>query len=108
MTDIGRAIVNALETGKVSLGANSAVKNAKVGKAKLIVVAANCPPRVKEDIEYYSELSKIPVVTYEGTAVDLARACGKPFLVSVLTIRDVGESDILKFAENLKEEETDG
>ncbi|MEA2089204.1 MAG: 50S ribosomal protein L30e [Thermoproteota archaeon] len=108
MTDIDRAIINVLKTGKVLFGANNAVKNGKIGKAKLIVVAANCPSRVREDIEYYCKLSKVPVITYEGTGVDLARACRKPFLISALTIRDAGESDILRLAKNLKAEEADG
>lgn len=105
MIDIDRAIMNALKTGKVLFGANSAIKNAKIGKAKLIVVAANCPQRVAEDIGYYCKFSKVPVVRYEGTGVDLGRACRKPFLISALTIKDAGESDILKLAKNVRAEE---
>lgn len=108
MTNIDRAILNTLKTGKVSFGANNAVKNAKIGKGELIVVAANCPSRVLENIRYYCEFSHIPLIAYEGTGIDLGRACRKPFLISALTIRDAGESNILELAKNSRAGETNG
>jgi len=97
--DINKAIATTVKTGKVSFGANNAVKNAKIGKAKLIIVAANCPQKIREDIEYYCKLSDVPIVIYKGTSIDLGAVCGKPFMVSALTIREQGDSDILKLTE---------
>lgn len=99
MIDINKAIATTVKTGKVSFGANNAVKNAKIGKAKLIIVAANCPQKIREDIEYYCKLSDVPIVIYKGTSIDLGAVCGKPFMVSALTIREQGDSDILKLTE---------
>jgi len=96
MIDINKAIATTVKTGKVLFGANNATKNAKTGKAKLIVVASNCPQKIREDIEYYCKLSNIPVTIYKGTSIDLGAVCGKPFKVSALTIRETGDSDILK------------
>ena len=45
---------------------------------------------------YYAKMSSIPVVIYKGTSIDLGMICGKPFMVSALTIREPGDSDILK------------
>ncbi len=104
MTDIDKAIATAVKTGKVSFGANSAVQNAKTGKAKLIILAANCPKTIKEEIEYYSKLSKVPLMTYKGASMDLAALCSKLFIVSVLTIREPGDSEILRVTENIKTE----
>ncbi len=95
MTNVDRALLTAVKTGKVLFGARSAVKSAKIGKAKLIVIASNCPKGVREDIEYYCKLSEIPILTYGGTSADLGMACGKPFSISALTIKALGESDIL-------------
>jgi large subunit ribosomal protein L30e len=99
MTDINKAIVTTVKTGRVLFGTNNAIKNAKMGKAKLVIVASNCPQKTREDIEYYCKLSNIPVMIYNGTSIDLGAVCGKPFRVSALTIREPGDSDILKLTE---------
>jgi len=97
--DINKAIATTVRTGKVSFGTKNAVKSAKIGKAKLIIVAANCPQEIRGDIEYYCKLSDVPIVIYNGASIDLGAVCGKPFMVSALTIREPGDSDILKVAE---------
>jgi len=97
--DINKAIAATVKTGKVLFGAKNTIKTAKIGKAKLIIVAANCPRSIREDIEHYCGLSNIPIIIYNGTSIDLGMACGKPFTISALTIRDPGDSDILKLTE---------
>jgi large subunit ribosomal protein L30e len=97
--DIDKAIASAVKTGKVSFGANSALLNAKTGKAKMIILAANCPQDIKAQIEYYGKLSKVPVVSYKGASMDLANICGKLFIISALSIREPGDSEILKAVE---------
>ena len=99
MIDINKAIITVVKTGKVSFGVSSAIKNAKTGKVKLVVLAANCPRDVREDIEYYCELSKVPLIVYRGSSIDLAAVCGKPFLVSAVSIREPGDSEVLKLVE---------
>lgn len=100
MIDVDRAIASAVKTGKVFLGSRSVIKNVKLGKARLVVVASNCPSDVREDVEYYCGLSKIPVVAYKGTSLDLGAVCGRRFAVSVLAVREPGESDILKLVKS--------
>jgi large subunit ribosomal protein L30e len=99
MIDVNKAISTAVRTGKVSFGAKNAIETARIGKARLIVVSANCPKDVRESIDYYSKISEIPVVQYKGTGVDMGAACGKPFIVSVITVREPGDSEILKLTE---------
>ena len=99
MIDMNKAIASAVKSGKVSFGTNTALQSAKTGKAKMFVLASNIPKDIKEDIQHYSKLSGIPVITYKGTAMDLAEVCNKPFIVLALTIRETGDSEILKAAE---------
>jgi large subunit ribosomal protein L30e len=106
--DVDKAIVAAVKTGKVFLGANLAIQNAKTGRVKLIILAANCPQETREDLEYYSGLSKIPLITYRGSSIDLATVCGKPFTISALSIREPGDSEILRLTEKTKPEESLG
>ena len=100
MIDVNKALVSVVKTGKIAFGANSALQNAKTGKAKMIVLAANCPKGIKEQIEYYGKISKVPVMTYKGTSIDLATVCNKLFIISALSIREPGDSEILKVIEN--------
>ncbi|MGA3191905.1 MAG: 50S ribosomal protein L30e [Candidatus Bathyarchaeia archaeon] len=108
MIDVNKAISAAVKTGKVSIGASSAVQSAQTGRAKLIILASNAPKKVREDVEYYSNLSKVPLVLYKGSSMDLAAACGKPFTVSALSIREPGDSEILKLTETAEPEESGG
>jgi len=99
MIDIDKSIASAVKTGKVSFGANSALLNAKTGKAKMIILASNCPKDIKDEIEYYGKISKVPVMTYKGASMDLANVCGKMFIISALSVRESGDSEILKAVE---------
>ena len=108
MIDVDKAIAAAVKTGKVSFGASSAVQSAQTGRAKLIILAANAPKNVRGDVEYYSKLSKVPLIIYKGSSLDLAATCGKPFTVSALSIREPGDSEVLKLTETAELEESDG
>lgn len=108
MIDIDKAIASAVKTGKVSFGANAALQNAKTGKAKMIILASNCPKDIKEQIEYYGKISKVPTITYKGDSMDLAEVSGKMFIISALSVRESGDSDILKIIERSEIEETTG
>jgi len=106
MINVEKAIATAVKSGKVSFGTNAALQNAKTGKAKMIVLAANCPKNIKDQIEYFGKLSGVPVITYRGASIDLAAVTNKPFIVSALSIKEPGDSEILKLAE--KTEISDG
>jgi large subunit ribosomal protein L30e len=64
--------------------------------AKLVIIANNCPPLRKSEIEYYAMLSHTLVHHYNGNNVELGTACGKYFTVGVLSITEQGDSDILR------------
>ena len=71
-----------------------------LGLAKLILVANNCSPLRKSEIEYYAMLTKTTVHLYQGNCIDLGTGCGKYFGVSAVAITDAGDSDILRTFEN--------
>jgi large subunit ribosomal protein L30e len=103
MIDIDKAISTAVKTGRVLFGANNALKSAKLGRAKIIIAASNCQRNIIEDITYYARISDVSVVIYKSSSIDLGITCGKPFMVSVLTIRETGDSDIIQLTEKTKE-----
>jgi large subunit ribosomal protein L30e len=108
MIDVNKAIGAAVKTGKVFFGANAALQNAKTGKAKMIVLAANCPKDIKEEIEYSCKISNVPVFMYKGASMDLATVCNKPFVITALSIRETGDSEILKVLEGNEIQEITG
>jgi len=87
MIDVTRALKIAVDTGKVRFGTKSVRLTAKAGKARLVVVASNCP----------DDLSGLgaKMLAFQGTNGELGAACGKPFSVSALAIVDPGDSNIL-------------
>ena len=95
MADINKAIIMTVKNGKVLFGINDALRSAKAGRAKLIIVAENCPSRVRDAVHFYCRLSNVPIIVYNGTSIDLGIVCGKSFTVSALTVREPGDSDIL-------------
>ena len=99
-----------VKSGKYSLGYKSALKQMRNGKgavisrtsfygdwsseaekvpwtdksrylAKLVLIAGNCPPLRKSELEYYAMLSKTSVHHFAGTNVALGTAAGKLFRV---------------------------
>lgn len=92
--DVDRSIRVAVDTGDVTLGSEKQF-NFKIRKGQLVIVAANTPKDIVEDVEYYTNLSDIPSYTYEGSSVELGSVCGKPFTVATLIVNDPGDSTIL-------------
>ncbi|MEM2272973.1 MAG: 50S ribosomal protein L30e [Candidatus Bathyarchaeia archaeon] len=96
-SEIDKSLSISVRSGKILFGSNIAMKSALTGRAKMIIIASNCPQNIREKIEQYCKLSNIPLLVYPGSSIDLGSACGKPFVVAALTIRDPGDSNILEF-----------
>ncbi|KAL1979835.1 hypothetical protein VTN96DRAFT_5070 [Rasamsonia emersonii] len=84
-----------MKSGKVTMGTKSTLKSLRSGKAKLILIAGNCPPLRKSELEYYAMLAKTPVHHFNGNNIELGTACGKLFRCSAMAVLDAGDSDIL-------------
>ena len=90
--DLNHALKVALETGKVRLGLTETREAAEGKKARLLIVAKSCPdPKLRTE----RAIGKIPIYHYDGSAVDLGQACGRPYPVSAMAILDPGSSAIL-------------
>ncbi|KAL7538718.1 hypothetical protein ACHAXR_008744 [Thalassiosira sp. AJA248-18] len=88
-----------MKSGKAILGYKSGLKGLRTGKAKMCLIASNCPPLRKSEMEYLAMLAKVPVHHYSGDNTELGTACGKLFNCSVVSIIDGGDSDILSSKE---------
>ena len=90
--DLAHALKMALETGKVKIGLAQSLEAAQGKKAKMLIVAKSCPdPTLLKE----RAMGKVPIYHFDGNAVDLGQACGKPFPISAMAILDAGSSAIL-------------
>uniref|UniRef100_A0A6Q2YPB8 Large ribosomal subunit protein eL30 n=1 Tax=Esox lucius TaxID=8010 RepID=A0A6Q2YPB8_ESOLU len=80
-----------MKSGKYVLGYKQSQKMIRQGKAKLVILANNCPALRKSEVEYYAMLAKTGVHHYSGNNIELGTACGKYFRVCTLAIIDPGE-----------------
>jgi large subunit ribosomal protein L30e len=99
MIDINKHLRIAVKSGVIEFGVKDAVEASKSGKAKLLIISSNCPERYRNEITSNAKLTGIPVQIYSGTSLDLGAACEKPFVVSALSVKKEGNSEILKLAE---------
>ncbi len=99
MIDFQNELKIALKTGKVKLGMRNALKEAKSGKVKLIVIAGDASENLRKDVSNYAQISGVPTYTYPGSAWNLGSACEKPFTVIALSVIDPGDSELLRITE---------
>ena len=90
--DFNTSLRRAIRTGEVVLGSNETKDAILAGKAQLVVLAGNCPPDIKADL---SSGEGTHIHTFQGSSMQLGKACGKPFMVSALAVINPGESDII-------------
>ena len=95
--NINQAIRIVCQTGKVQLGSSSGIKTISLGKAKVVVIAANSPTEIREKVEARCTQTNTPIITYPGSGYDLGSAVGKPHMVNLLTVEKEGDSKILNF-----------
>lgn len=98
--DLARQLKNAISSGNLLFGQRQTMSACNSSDARMVIIAANCP------IDYIEDLrSRHPDVPMHQVALvnrELGAACGKPFAVSVLSIIDAGESDLLTLHPNVE------
>ncbi|MEB2836446.1 MAG: 50S ribosomal protein L30e [Desulfurococcales archaeon] len=97
-TAVTRELKNLVKTGVYVLGSRQSIRAVAHGKAKLLIIAKNARPDLRDRALYLAKLSGVPVYTFPGTSVELGVALGKPFRVSMLAVIDEGSSQILRAA----------
>lgn len=97
--DVNKQIRMAVKTGKVEFGSKSTLSSAGSARARLVILANNCPMAQREEILYQAGQSEVPVYVFQGSSLDLGALCEKPFPVSALLVREPGDLEVLKLAE---------
>jgi large subunit ribosomal protein L30e len=100
VTDIGRELQVAINTGKVVIGFEETKKAVLAGTPKMVILAANAPRWARDDIEYYARLAGIPVFIFPGSSIELGVAAKRPHRIMAIAVIDPGQSEILKLVEH--------
>lgn len=99
MINVETAIKIAVKTGTVQIGRKKTIRLVKSEEAKLVIVSNNAPKDLMEDLLVYCKFSQISIYHYKGSNWDLGFICGKPYMISVLSVLEPGDSEILKLKE---------
>mmetsp|Transcript_69265 Transcript_69265/g.144411 ORF Transcript_69265/g.144411 Transcript_69265/m.144411 type:complete len:111 (+) Transcript_69265:3233-3565(+) len=83
-----------VKSGKFSMGYKTTIRKLKDGRCKLIIVADNCPPGRRLELEYYAMLNKCSIHHFFGNNSELGVACGKIFRCSCFGVIDSGDADL--------------
>ncbi|MCX8158589.1 MAG: 50S ribosomal protein L30e [Candidatus Diapherotrites archaeon] len=94
--DVNKEIRRAVDTGKVLFGAKQTEKSILNGKAKLIIIAKNTPPEIKDKLVSLSKAANKSYYEFEDNSLKLGSLCGKPFSVSAMAIIDEGKSKVME------------
>ena len=73
-----------VKEGKAVIGTKEVLSQLKLGKISKVYVTANCPEKIKKDIEHYAGLSDAKIVQLDQPNDELGVVCKKPFSISVL------------------------
>ncbi len=95
MADLNNDIRLAVDSGKAEFGINRVTRAIMENKAKLIIIASKNKGDRLSDVLHLAKASNINAQVFDGTPVSLGIVCGLPFSVSVLSITDPGNSNIL-------------
>src|SRR5207249_9991151 len=89
----------AVKTGKVEFGSKIALSSASLGRAKLLILASNCPTDFRENIVYDAGQSEVAVYVFQGISLDLGARGEKPFLVASIVVSEPCASEVWKLGE---------
>ena len=82
------------KTGKYIVGRREVMSGIKGSKLLVWSVSAGLPQSILDD----SKNLQIPAVRFNGNPVELGRACGIPFRVSVIAVKSAGDADLKAYS----------
>lgn len=81
-----------IKNGKYDLGLKEATKSLK--NAKLLIYSSDIEKSIISNIEDSCKQLSVPVIAFPESSMALGRICGRPFKVSVISVKSTGDTDI--------------
>ena len=92
--ELERQLKKAARTGKYIVGRREVLGGVKGSKLLVWSASANVPQQILDECKSLS----VPAVKFDGNPVELGRACGIPFRVSVIAVKAAGDADLHQFS----------
>ena len=92
--DAETAIRLSVKSGRTVLGTRRALHLLRTGSPRVIVLAGNTQREVVDTISSLAKASSVPIHHYKSNSWDLGQLCGRPHMVTALTILESGDADI--------------
>ncbi len=92
--DAETAIRLAVKSGKTVFGAKRTLHLLRTGSPRVVVLAANTPPAIMNEVDMLSKARDVPIHTYRSNSWDLGQVCGRPHMVAAMAVLDPGDADI--------------
>ena len=92
---------SAVVGGKYVLGAKEVIDSVK--SSRLVVIASNAPPQILKDVWKACNASAVPVLTFNGSSLELGRICKKPYRVVAVGVKSPGSVDITPLLKAVEE-----
>ncbi len=84
--DVVVELKKSLAANKLVLGTDETVKLLRKGKVHKVILASNCDPQVRGDIQKYCGIGGVECVELPQTNEELGVLCKKPFAISVVGV----------------------
>jgi large subunit ribosomal protein L30e len=81
-----------IKSGKFSLGLKEATKSLK--GVKLLIYSNSLKDNEVEELKNQCRSSSVPTYAYPGSSFSLGLMCGKPFKVSVISVRSIIDTNL--------------
>jgi ribosomal protein L30E len=89
---LAKILKDSMKGGKYILGAKEVVSGMK--GSRVILSTKSLPPRLEARVRSEAQRLEVPIVDLKATSSELARMIGRPFRVSVIALRTLGENDL--------------
>ncbi len=83
------------KTGEMVIGYRKVIRELHKDTLKVVIIASDMPEEKAKLIKYYCKLANIPYIVWPDDVKALGEAIGRPHIVSVIGIKEIGTSNIL-------------
>jgi large subunit ribosomal protein L30e len=92
--DAETAIRLAVKSGKTVFGANRTLHLLRTGSPRVVILAANAPSNVINEINILAKINQIPIHQFRSNSWDLGQICGRPHMVAAMAVLEPGDADL--------------
>jgi ribosomal protein L30E len=89
---LAKILKDSMKGGKYILGAKEVVSGMK--GSRVILCTKSLPPRLEAMVRSEAQRLEVPIVDLKASSSELARMIGRPFRVSVIALRTLGENEL--------------